>query len=420
MFACARAARRAAVTLTTVTALAAATAAAATAPATAARHPLGATQITFRPACPSPAQGQMACLAIIDSTPAGKPLTRAQATADGLQPYLAASLQSAYKLPSELLGERQTIAIVDAYNNPDAAANLTRYRAANKLPACTTASGCFEKVNQDGKQGSYPAANASWALEESLDVDMASAICPHCHIILVEASSNANSDLYAAEDEAATLGASVISNSWGSTEYTGEASDCGTYFDHPGIAITAGAGDSGYEVNFPAACTSVTAVGGTTLYQNTSKRGWDETAWSYNPAEEWGTGSGCSAYIAKPAWQHDKLCGMRTVGDVSAVADPDTPVAVYDTYGTGGTWLAVGGTSAATPIIAGVYALAGNTAAIGTGAAHIYAHHQDLYDVTSGSNATPGNSCGGSYLCTARKGYDGPTGWGTPHGIGAF
>jgi hypothetical protein len=417
MFPNARAAGRAAVTLTAVAAFAAAAAVPAAAASHPGRHTVAATGVTFRRACPAPARHHMACLAIVDSTPAGKPLTRAQATADGLEPYLAADLQAAYKLPSALLGERQTIAIVDAYDDPNAEADLATYRAANELPACTTANGCFAKVNQDGQQGSYPTANASWAEEESLDLDMTSAICPNCHITLVEASSNSDSDLYAAEDEAATLGPDVISNSWGESEYTGEAADC-SHFDHPGIAITVSAGDSGFGVNFPAACASVTAVGGTTLYQDSSARGWGETVWGNGQAgtKGDGTGSGCSAYITKPSWQHDKLCGKRTVADVSAVADPATPVAVYDSYGGAGGWVAVGGTSVASPLIAGAYALAGNTATMSPGASYLYAHHQHLYDVKSGSNGT----CGGSYLCTAKKGYDGPAGWGTPHGIGAF
>jgi subtilase family serine protease len=425
MSAIACAARRAGLAVITFAALVLAMAAPAAAAVPASVHPRLAGRITARHACPALPRGRMACLAIVDATAAGRPLTRAQAAAAGLHPYMAADLQAAYKLPSSLLGEGQTIAIVDAYDDPAAAADLAVYRKANKLPACTTASGCFARVNQEGQAGHYPATDPTggWEQEESLDLDMASAICPNCHLILVEATTNGGRNLYAAEDEAATLGANVISNSWGSTEYPGEAAEC-SHFDHPGIAITAGAGDDGFGVppstSFPAACASVTAVSGTTLYQDSSKRGWAETAWSYDPATGEGTGSGCSAYIAKPAWQHDKLCGMRTVGDVSAVADPDTPVAVYDTYGGGTGWEAFGGTSVATPIIAGVYALAGNTAAISPGASYLYAHHQHLYDVTSGSNASPGSSCGGSYLCTAKKGYDGPTGWGTPHGIGAF
>jgi subtilase family serine protease len=391
----------------------------ATAAATASGRAPAAGPVTYRNACAKPAGREMACLAIVDSNPAGRPLTRAAAAADGLEPFLAADLQAAYKLPSALLGERQTIAIVDAGDDPNAEADLAVYRAANNLPACTTANGCFAKVNQDGQQGNYPPVVPGWPVEESLDVDMASAICPNCHIDLVEANSAANSDMYAAEDEAAALGPNVISNSWGESEYNGELADCSTYFDHPGIAITVGAGDDGFGVSFPAACSTVTSVGGTSLYQDTSKRGWGEAVWGGSAADG-GTGSGCSAYIPKPAWQHDALCAMRTDNDTAAVADPATPVAVYDSYNGAGGWIAVGGTSVATPLIAGVYALAGNTATIGSGASWIYAHHQHLYDVTSGTNAIPGSSCGGSYLCTAKKGYDGPTGWGTPDGIGAF
>jgi hypothetical protein len=400
-----RATCRAALTLAAVLTLALPATGAAAGPA-AAPGPIG-----YRRACPAPARHRMACLAIVDSTPAGRPLTLAQAAADGAHPFMAADLQAAYKLPSKLLGARQTIAIVDAYDDPNAASDLAVYRKANKLPVCTTANGCFTKVNQKGQQGSYPAANASWAEEESLDLDMASAICPNCHILLVEATDadQTGPNLETAENQAVKLGATVISNSWGGTEYPGEQKDCRSYFDHPGVAITTAGGDDGFGVLYPHTCADVTAVGGTTLYRDSSARGWGETAWA-------GTGSGCSAYIPKPAWQHDRLCGMRTDNDTAAVADPATPVAVYDTYGGDTGWEAFGGTSVASPIIAGVYALAGNAASIDPGASHLYAHHQDLYDVTSGSNGT----CGGSYLCTAVKGYDGPTGWGTPRGIGAF
>jgi subtilase family serine protease len=386
------------------------------APAAAARPPAhapAAGRVIHRRACPAPARGHVACLAIVDSNTAGRPLTRGAAAAAGLHPYLAADLQSAYHLPSALLGGRQTIAIVDAFDDPNAEADLAAYRAANHLPRCTTANGCFEKVNQHGQRGGYPPPDAGWAEEISLDLDVASAVCPNCKIVLVEASTSNLRPILAAADEAARLGASVISNSYGTdAEYAGENADC-QHYAHPGIAITASAGDNGFDngfgVEFPAACPAVTAAGGTTLYRASSPRGWGETAWP-------GTGSGCSAYIPKPAWQPGRLCGKRTTADVSAVADPATPVAVYDTYGGDPGWEAFGGTSVAAPLIAAVYALAGNTATIGPGASYVYSHHQDLYDVTSGSNGI----CGGSYLCTAVRGYDGPTGWGTPHGIGAF
>jgi N-acetylneuraminic acid mutarotase len=298
------------------------------------------------------------------------------------------------------------VAIVDAGDDPSAEADLGMYRAQYALPPCTTANGCFEKVNQDGEQGSYPPSNGDWPVEESLDIDMVSAACPNCHILLVEANSADVADLGTAEDEAVALGAKYVSNSYG----TGDQSDelqWDAYYNHPGVAVTASAGDDGYGVEYPAASPYVTAVGGTTLTQDPSvPRGWSETAWS-------GTGSGCSAYEPKPAWQTDTGCANRTVADVSAVADPNTGVAVYDS-GDGG-WLVVGGTSVASPLIASVYALAGQPAS-NYPSAYPYANAAALNDVTSGSNGT----CTPAYLCTASPGYDGPTGLGTPNGVTAF
>jgi len=219
----------------------------------------------------------------------------------------------------------------------------------------------------------------------------------------VEATTNLDSDLYASEDTAARLGANTISNSWGGDESSDEtASD--VHFDHPGVAITASSGDDGFGVSYPAASPLVTAVGGTSLTTAANARGWTESAWS-------GAGSGCSAFEPKPAWQTDTGCARRTVADVSAVADPNTGVAVLF----GNMWFTVGGTSASAPIIAGVYGLAGNAAAV-TAGSFPYAHTASLFDVTGGSNGT----CGPAYLCTGGTGYDGPTGLGTPNGAGAF
>lgn len=407
-------------------------------PVAAAVEGLASPLMGVQPACAAPVRGQAACLALIDSAvhwsgtswaiggaaPAARPRSapkdtvQAPAALTAPVPFMAADLQSAYSLPSALLGSRETIALVDAFDDPDAAWDVAQYRAANHLPACDQDFGCFEKVNQEGQQGDYPAADKDWAVEESLDLDMASAICPNCKLILVEANSAETTDLAAAVDEAVRLGANVVSNSYGAAEYDGEAADCQNY-SHPGVAITVSAGDSGFSANYPAVCPAVTSVGGTSLYQDAGTRGWAETTWSGDWASA--TGGGCSAYIPRPAWQGGTLCGMRTTADVSAVADPSTPVAIYDTFGYFG-WEAVGGTSAASPIIAGVYALAGNAASTGAGASWIYAHRQDLYDVTSGYEGTPGanGDCGGSYLCTAGPGYDAPTGLGTPDGIGAF
>jgi subtilase family serine protease len=320
--------------------------------------------------------------------------------------YGPADLQSAYKLASASAasGAGQTVAIVDAFDDPTAEQDLATYRSFYGLSPCTSASGCFKKVSETGSTTVLPPANPDWDLEISLDVDMVSAVCPKCNVLLVEATSNLTSDLYTAEDEARVLGANEISNSWGGSEASTETAD-DAHFNHPGIAITASSGDSGFGVSYPAASRYVTAVGGTSLSRNAlSTRGWSETAWS-------GAGSGCSQFEAKPSWQTDTGCGDRTVSDVSADADPNTGVAIL--YAN--TWFEVGGTSVASPVIAAVYALAGNAASVVSGS-YPYSHTTSLFDVTSGSNGT----CSPAYLCTAGPGYDGPTGLGTPNGTGAF
>jgi subtilase family serine protease len=333
----------------------------------------------------------------------------ANATPSGFGP---SSLVSAYKLPSSTAGSGETVAIVDAYKDPTAAADLATYRSTYGLSACTVASGCLKIVSQTGSTTSLPKTNAGWATEESLDLDMVSATCPNCHIILVEATTASNANLGKAVNEAAKLGADAISNSYGGSESSTDTTYDTTYYDHPGIAITASSGDSGYGVEYPAASPYVTAVGGTSLSTASNSRGWTETAWS-------GAGAGCSAYEAKPSFQGSAStgCSKRAVADVSAVADPNTGVAVYDTtpYEGYSGWQVYGGTSVASPIIASVYALAGNTSSIDN-ASLAYTNHSSLFDVTSGSDG----SCSTSQLCTARAGWDGPTGYGTPDGVGAF
>jgi subtilase family serine protease len=353
--------------------------------------------------CPSAAPGTARCHSLVRIDNSGQPFATTAPSG-----YGPTDLRSAYNL-SSAGGAGQTIAIVDAFDDPKAESDLAVYRSQFGLPLCTTANGCFRKVDQTGGT-SYPRGNTGWGEEISLDLDMASAICPNCKILLVEASSNSFANLAAAVDQAATLGANVISNSYGGSEYSGEVSD-EAHFNHPGVAITVSSGDNGYGVEFPAASQYVTAVGGTTLtHVSSGGRAWTETVWS-------GAGSGCSAYINKPSWQSDAAgCSRRTVADVSAVADPNTGVAVYDTYlHPRGGWLVFGGTSVAAPIIGSVYALAGNASSINYGS-YSYFHTSSLFDVTSGSNG----SCGGSYLCTAMSGFDGPTGNGTPNGTGAF
>lgn len=320
--------------------------------------------------------------------------------------YHPTDLQSAYKLPSSSAGSGQTVAIVDAYDDPNAEADLGVYRSTFGLSACTTGNGCFRKVDQTGGTH-YPRPDAGWSQEISLDLDMVSAVCPNCHILLVEGNSNSFNDLGTSVNEAASLGANAISNSYSGGEFSGEVSLQSAYYTHPGVAITASSGDNGYGVGAPAAFNTLTAVGGTSLRHASNARGWSETVWS-------GAGSGCSAFISKPSWQHDASCSKRTVADTSAVADPNTGVSVYDTYQQSG-WLVFGGTSVSSPMIASVFALAGNSSSINTG--YLYSHVAgNFFDVKKGSNG----SCGGSYLCTGKKGYDGPTGLGTPNGTGGF
>ncbi len=320
--------------------------------------------------------------------------------------YGPTDLISAYKLPSSTKGSGQIVGIVDAQDDPNAEADLAVYRSNFGLTACTTANGCFKKVNQTGGTN-YPAPDPGWSEEISLDLDMVSASCPKCHIVLVEATSPTFSNLGTAVNEAVKLGADEVSNSYGGSEFAKSS----PAFTHKGVVITASSGDSGYSAGPQQPCSfaTVVCVGGTTLLKSSKPRGWAETAWS-------GAGSGCSALVKKPTWQKDTGCKMRTESDVSADANPGTGVAVYDTYGVGG-WLVFGGTSVSSPLTAGVYALAGN-GATQDAAKGLYANlgKTTLYDVIGGANGT----CSPTYLCTAVKGYDGPTGVGTPQGVGAY
>jgi hypothetical protein len=346
--------------------------------------------------------GVMACFALRRTDVASHFSVTPNATPAGLG---AADLQSAYALSTSTGGGR-TVAIVDAYDDPNAESDLATYRSQYGLPACTTANGCFKKVNQNGAASPLPAGDTGWAGEISLDLDMVSAACPSCHILLVEANSASDIDLYTAVDYAAA-NAKYVSNSWGGPEYSGQTTD-DSHFNHPGVAITVSSGDSGNGAEYPATSQYVTAVGGTSLSRSSSSRGWTESAWS-------GAGSGCSAYDAKPSWQNVTTnCTRRAEADVSAVADPNTGVAVYQTYGASG-WSVYGGTSASAPIIASVYALAGTPGASDYPASYPYAHPGNLFDVTTGSNG----SCGAPQ-CNAGTGWDGPTGLGTPNGVAAF
>jgi subtilase family serine protease len=328
--------------------------------------------------------------------------------------YGPSQLQAAYNMTSASAsdGSGRTIAIVDAYDDANAAGDLAAYRSAAGLPAVPS----FKKVNQNGATSPLPSAPPSgddWTVEESLDLDMASAMCPLCNIVLVEANDDSSDGLYIANNAAASL-AGYISNSWGGSDSSTDTSYDSSYFTHAsGIVTTVSAGDSDYGVSYPATSPKVVSVGGTALKTASNSRGWTESVWNTTTGSE-GTGSGCSSYESQPSWQTAlglSGCSGRIDNDVAADADPATGVAVYDTSNGNSGWNEVGGTSASSPMVAAMYALAGNAGA--NPADDAYTHTGNFYDVTSGNDG----SCSPAYLCTAETGYDGPTGIGTPNGI---
>ncbi|HTE44514.1 MAG TPA: hypothetical protein VK636_04650 [Gemmatimonadaceae bacterium] len=325
-----------------------------------------------------------------------------------------ADIRDAYKLDTTG-GRGVIIAIVAAYDAPTIGADLNTYRTQFGLPSCTVSNGCFQKVDEFGGTA-LPVADAGWAAEISQDVELVSAVCPNCKILLVEADAPDFQSLGTAVNTAVAMGAAVVVNGYGGPEdrsTPGADADVEErFYKHPGVAMVAPSGDDGFAggIMFPASSRYVTAVGGTTLVRANNARGWSETVWN-------GTGSGCSFEMPKPAFETDTVCTHRMLADVSAVADPVTGVAVYDSFQALG-WAVYGGTEVATAIIGGIYALASPAragdypvqypyAARGTGA---------LFDVTDGSNGT----CNPSYACRAQDGYDGPSGLGSPHGSAAF
>ncbi|MBV9719480.1 MAG: peptidase S8 [Candidatus Eremiobacteraeota bacterium] len=319
-------------------------------------------------------------------------------------------LETAYDLPSSTGGAGQLVAIVDAYDNPKIATDLAAYRTQFGLGTAT-----FNKYNEHGQQSGYPQGSTGWGTEEDLDVDMVSAACPKCSIALIE-SDGSITGMEEAEATAVSLGAHIVSNSWicyGST-------DCGdtafsTYFDTPGVVYLAASGDEAYNnIGAPSVLDSVVAVGGSQLSKSGSK--YNETVWN-------DAGSGCATGVTKPSWQKDPSCSSRTDADVSSEAGCSPGVAEYDTYGSGG-WIVECGTSAASPLNAGVFALAGNASSQNAGqkfwTLKKKKRSKDLNYISVGSNG----SCGGSYLCTAGTKqfgtYGAPIGWGSPHGVGAY
>jgi subtilase family serine protease len=331
-------------------------------------------------------------------------------TVEGLTP---ADLQAAYNLPSTSRGSKEIVAIVDAFDNPDTASDLSTYRSEFALGTAK-----FTKYNQTGEKKHYPAActgkNAGWCVEIDLDIEMVSASCPRCTIYLIEANGADTTDLETAEAEAVTLGAHIVSNSWGCSG----SDDClGTsYFDAKGVTYLASAGDDGYGTQPPSALASVISVGGTVLSRKGS--GYTESVWP-------DTGGGCAAGIAKPSWQTDPKCPYRTDNDVSAVAC--VCVALYDSFNEPG-WGKVGGTSVSSPLIAGMYALAGNATKQHGGenlwTAKKKTKARDLHDITSGTDGGCPKSLGSTYLCTAGTRefgqYAAPIGWGSPNGVKAL
>jgi subtilase family serine protease len=381
---------------------------------------------------------RMQCFALVrtDVVPSASQ-NAAQMRTDGetcpfSQGYCPNDLQAAYDLPSLKAGSGKTVAIVDAYGYKHAASDLATFRKTMGLKACDTDTKCLRIVNQEGHSSPLPPeppASDDWKGEESLDLDMVSGICPNCKIILVQANNDYTSNLYTGVKTAGSLGAKYIGVSWGGSP---EGSD-NPIFHQAGVVITAAAGDEGGGGSYgggpiqPCTYTYVVCIGGTHLVHSGNKRGWGETVWNDWTFDECGgpcgaTGSACSKKIAKPSWQTDNGCKMRSAADTSATASLRAPVIVYNSE-EGGYGL-YGGTSESTQIIAGVYALAGN-AASQMGASYFWKHHAGhVNDVTSGNNldAGLGVTCASSvpYICTARVGFDGPTGWGTPEGVEAF
>ncbi|MBY8881826.1 S53 family peptidase [Actinacidiphila acidipaludis] len=393
--------------------------------------------------CSTPPPGQLACQAEVmpdHSVPGARSFT-ARSGAALPAGYGPADIQSAYAVAADVrahAGKGRTVAIVDAYDAPTAEADLAVYRATYGLPACTTANGCFRKVNQRGDAAPLPQADPSWAVEISLDVDAVSAACPDCDILLVEGDMPAAAALAESVDTAVRLGAAAVSNSYSAAESAVTDNDLtakgglpasAASYAHPGVPILAASGDSGFQLDapYPADLTSVIAVGGTSLSRSDAPRGWTETAWGpvQRPS---GAGAACSAHVDKPSWQHDAACPGRTVADISADADPYTGLAVYDSTpdpadGLPGGWLRAGGTSAATPLVSAMYVMAGPAAGV-KGAAGLYTHRDHLDDVAGGASVSipgSGHECpASSTMCAALPGYDAPTGLGSPDGLASL
>jgi hypothetical protein len=366
-----------------------------------------------RAACPQ-VIGKPTCLALISEKHGLSP-------ASGCNPssscgWTATQLEAAYGISKSLgSGSGQKVAVIEAGDDPDAATTFSTYRSEYKLGT----SGTLVKYNQDGKESNYPPSceEYGWCVETDLDIEMVAAACPKCTVYLMEAGSSI-SDFEAAEAEAVTLGATILSNSW----ICYGSDNCGddnfsSYFDKKGIAYLAASGDEAYnEIGAPSVLASVIAVGGTQLQESGSK--YSESIWN-------DAGAGCESGITKPSWQHDPDCSGRTDADVSSEAGCAPAVAEYSALY--GEWFGVCGTSVASPWTAGIIALAGNATSLNAGEGFWKlkkkALKSDLHDIKSGSDG----SCG-DYLCEAGlskkdggyKTYSGPGGWGSANGTKAY
>jgi PKD repeat protein len=445
-------------------------------------------------ACPPPKPGSATCFALVrvpvSSTAAGEVGVRPYAVNDGASKsgpaggLTPAQLASAYGYEPTAGGSGQTVAIVDAYDDPNIESDLAKFDTEYGIAACTTANNCFEKVGQTGEASSLPAPDESgWSVEISLDVEAVHSVCQTCKILLVEADNSEFTNLAAAVNEAVSLGATEVSNSYGGPE--ARFSGVEEAFNHRGVVIAAATGDDGYDdwtylndgyvppakPNIPASLPSVVAVGGTTLKLSESGKRASEKVWNGNgPLDEryfegfseGATGGGCSTIFTAQPWQQDVSafaatgCGNRRLAaDVSAVADPLTGFDIYDSYNCGEAceefkrgkdWLTIGGTSLSTPLISGLYALAGGSDGVSYPSLTLYGHLGDassLYDVTDGGNgfcdAAPESECGhpdafGALVngyaldvdceyttsCNAAPGFDGPSGVGTPNSLSLF
>jgi hypothetical protein len=355
--------------------------------------------------------------------PVGPQLLHAVA-ASGITALTPADIHTAYGLPDRG-ASGQTVAVVSPYNDPSVQADLDAYDKRFGLPACTTANGCFRRLNAKGEPGPYPGPDISggqWVTESALGTEIVHAVCQSCKVLLVEADTDTKSDVSAAIAAAAHAGATVIVTAFTSTEDTID-SDWALDYLQPRAAIVAAAGDAqtgvtyGYgEPQFPSNQSTVIAVGGTTLRLRSGGGYAGESAWV-------GAVSGCSLFQPAASWQTAIAkaagCGTeRAVADVSAVADPGALVHITGSGQPGGPWFTAEGTSLAAPIIAGTIGLAGS---LGDRESQtLYAHAKTepsaFHDIRTGSNAPTCSSA----ICRAGRGWDGPTGLGTPYGLAAF